>query len=167
MTEHEYFLKPDLDEKCYVLVSNREPITHSAENVMKVFDSKEDAQKEMRRKEDGDVVIATVERVTDKKEGDNMDTTSALKRLYSLVQEAQIGNDFKYPVTDMSVGKDGTLILTVYIKDDGELTHMYERAVAEFGSVADDISLYFDSQEREGKKHWVDITFEDIIEAEE
>lgn len=173
MNKHEQFLNPEWDKPCYVLVSGEEPITHNAESVIKVFDSREDAEKERRKRRKrelnhDELAIATVERVPNKdKEEDNVQVRSLVKRLHSLVKEANINDDFSYPSTNMILESDGTLILVVYIKDDGELTHVYERAVAEFGAIADDISLRFDDMEKEGKKHWVDIKFENIIEVEE
>lgn len=92
---------------------------------------------------------------------------SLFEAVQDLAQSAQSIHERKFPQTNMEIEKDGTVLITVYIPDDGELSEVYEKAKELFGEIADNIYLYYDSVEKKGKKHFIDLEFCNLIKNRE
>lgn len=92
---------------------------------------------------------------------------SVLENLQEVIEEAQNTGKTKYPTTNMTLADDGTLIIDIYIKDNGELSHVYDKAKDLFDDMADRITIQFDSQEIDGKKHWIMLEFQEIVDGRE
>lgn len=94
-------------------------------------------------------------------------TKSLFEAVQDLADKAQPVDKVKYPQTNMEIEKNGTVLITVYIPNDGELSEVYEKAKELFGGIADNIYLHYDSVEKEGKKHFIDLEFCNLIRNRE
>lgn len=92
---------------------------------------------------------------------------SFMDNIHDIVRVAQSVGETKYPKTNMEIEDDGTVWFTVYIQDDGELSEVYEKAKERFGAYADDVCLHFDSVEKSGQKHCIDLEFKEMLDTEE
>lgn len=93
--------------------------------------------------------------------------SSFFKNIQKVIDEAQLVGETRYPKTNMEVEDNGTVFVTIYVQDDGELSAVYEEAKEVFGGIADNVWLNFDSMEKDGQKHRIDLEFTEMIETEE
>jgi len=75
--------------------------------------------------------------------------------------------DFTKKAEHVLEEEDDKVIVEVDIERDAELTEPYETAHDIFGTLAEEVKVRFDDVERDGHKHWVEITLNGKLDLPE